>query len=227
MKPAVTEGAAVEKGTTFRLRGEATLLVWGEAAQPIELFATLESVGRHPTSEGTMKLTTLSGETTKLTPKTRDEHSVYRFTPKKTGPHRLHWQGDSKTTIRLVQPSTPIAMLGEPLGLNLIQPQGTLYFFIPASIESFALQVAGQGAAETVKAVIRDASGRIVDQQDNIAAPHVFVLERDKIATAEIWSVTLSKAGEGVLEDVSIQTLGVPPLFSATPNDVLSPSLAK
>ncbi len=224
-KPTATEGATAEKGTTFRLRGEATLLVWGETAQPIELVATLEPVGRQPTSEGTMKLTTLSGETTKLSPKTRDEHLVYRFTPQKTGPHRLHWQGDSKTTIRPVQTSTSIAMLGGPLGVNLIRPMGTLYFFVPAGVERFALQVAGQGAAETVKAVIHDASGRIVDQQDRIAAPHVFVLERDKIAPAEIWSVTLGKAAEGVLEDVSIQTLGAPPLFSGTPNGVLSSSL--
>ena len=172
-----------------------------------------------------MKLTALSGEIIKLTPKTRDKHLVYSFTPEKTGPHRLHWQGDSKTTIRPVQTSTSIAMLGEPLGLNLIRPTGTLYFFVPAGVERFALQVAGQGAAETVKAVIRNASGRIVDQQDKIATPHVFVLERDKIATAEIWSITLGQAAEGVLEDVSIQTLGVPPLFSATPNGVLSPSL--
>ena len=226
-KPAVTNGAISEGETTFRLRGEATLLVWGEAAQPIELVAILEPVGRHPKSEGTMKLTTLSGEATKLTPKTRDKQLVYSFTPKKTEPYRLHWQSDWKTTIRLVQPSTSFAVLGEPLGVNLIRPTGTLYFFVPAGVERFALQVAGQGAAETVKAVIHDASGRVVDRQDKIAAPHVFVLERDKSATAEIWSVTLGKAAEGILEDVSIQTLGVPPLFSGTPNGVLSPSSPK
>lgn len=222
-KPAAANGAISEGGTTFRLRGEATLLVWGEAARPIELVAKIEPVGRHTPSEGAMKLTAPSGDTIKLTPKTEDEHLVYRFTPNKTGPHRLHWQGDTKTTIRSVQPSTPIAILGESLGINLIRPQGTLYFFVPTGIERFALQVAGQGAAETVKAVIRDASGRVVDSQDKIAAPHVFVLERDKSETADIWSVTLGKAAEGVLEDVSIQTLGVPPLFSATPKGVLSP----
>ena len=32
--------------------------------------------------------------------------------------------------------------------------------------------------------------------------------------------LTFERASEGVLEDVSIQTLGVPPVFGASPQDV-------
>jgi hypothetical protein len=223
---AVTEVSAGDKGTTFRLRGEAALLVWGEADRSIELVARVEPVGHHTPSVGVMNLTTPDGQTTKLTPKVEDKQLVYRLTPRKTGPHRLHWQGDSKTTIRLVQWSAPAAILGGPLGMNLIRPAGTLYFPIPAGVKRFALQIEGQGTAETVKAVVRDASGHVADQEDNIAAPHVFVLERDKVTLAEIWSVTFDRASEGVLEDVSIQTLGVPPIFGATPSEVFVPSVS-
>jgi hypothetical protein len=87
-------------------------------------------------------------------------------------------------------------------------------------VDHFALQVEGQGTAETVNAIIRDVSGHVADQEDNIGAPHVFVLERDNATSPEIWSITLSRASEGVLEDVSIQALGVPPVFGATPNEV-------
>ena len=76
-----------------------------------------------------------------------------------------------------------------------------------------------------VEATIRDATGRTVDQRDNIAAPHVFALERDSTTATEIWSISFQRAGEGVLEDVSIQTLGVPPVFGATPRDVFIPAL--
>jgi hypothetical protein len=224
-KLAVTDVSAADEGTTFRLRGEATLLVWGEADRSIELVARVEPVGRQTPSAGIMNLTTPHGETTKINPKVEDEQLVYYLTPRKTGPHRLHWQGDSKTTIRPVRWSAPVAILGEPLGVNFIRPAGTLYFFIPAGVKRFALQIAGQGTAETVKAIIRDASGRVVDQEDNIAAPHVFVLERDKVTLAQIWSITFDRASEGVLEDVSIQTLGVPPVFGATQSEVFVPSL--
>jgi hypothetical protein len=109
--------------------------------------------------------------------------------------------------------------------VNLIRPAGTLYFLIPAGVKRFALQIEGQGTAETVKAVVRDASGRVAEQEDNIGAPHVFILGRDRVTLAEIWSVTFDRASQGVLEDVSIQMLGVPPIFGATPSEVFVPSL--
>jgi hypothetical protein len=222
---AVTDVSAANKGTTFRLRGEATWLVWGEVDHPIEFLARLEPVGRYTPSTGVMSLTTPDGETTKLNPKVDGEQHMYCLTLRNTGPHRLHWQGDSKTTIRLVRRSAPVASLGGPLGINLIQPAGTLYFPVPADVKRFALQITGQGTAETVKAIVRDASGRVVNQEDNISTPHVFIMERNKAALMEIWSVTLDRASKGVLEDVSIQTLGVPPIFSTIPSEVFVPSL--
>ena len=43
---AVTDVSAADKGTTFRLRGEAGWLVWGEADCSIKIVARLEPVGR-------------------------------------------------------------------------------------------------------------------------------------------------------------------------------------
>jgi hypothetical protein len=224
-KLAAADVSATDGGTTFRLRGEAVLLVWGEAGRPVALVAKVEPVGHNTPSAGVVNLTTPEGETTKLNPKVEDKQLMCRLTPRRTGPHRWHWRSNSTTTIRPIRSSAPVAILGESLGVNLIRPVGTLYYFVPEGVNRFAIQIEGQGTAETVKAVIRDASGRIVDQQDNIATPHVFVLERDTTALAEIWSVTLDRASEGVLEDVSIQTLGVPPVFAATPSDLFGPSL--
>jgi len=224
-KAHVTSASAAAKAESFRLRREAALLVWGEAGRPVELVAQFEPVGRHTPSVGVVTVTTPDAKTSKLKPEPKEKKSAYRFTPRKTGPHRLHWQGDSATTFRPVYCSVPVAILGEPLGANLIRPVGTLYFPVPTGVKRFAAQVAGQGTGETVQATIRDAAGRIVDQRDNIAAPYVFVLERDSATVTEIWSITLQRAGEGVLEDVSIQTLGVPPIFGATPRDVFVPVL--
>jgi hypothetical protein len=160
----------------------------------------------------------------KLKPRVEEEQLTYSFTPQDTGPHRLHWQGDSKETIRPVRCSGPLAILGESLGADFIRPTGTLYFSVPAGVRRFALQVQGAAPGETVRATVRNAAGRVVDQQDNIAAPYVFILDRDKAARTGIWSVMLERASEGVMEDVSIQTLGVPPVFGGTPSDVFVPA---
>jgi hypothetical protein len=221
----VADVSAADEGESFRLRGEAAWLVWCKANRPIEFVARVEAVGHHTPSTGVMTLTAPDDETTTLNPKVDDGQLVYRLAPRQTGSYRLHWQGDSKTTIRLVRRSAPVAILGGSLGINLIRPAGTLYFLVPAGVKRFALQVAGQGAAETIKAFVRDASGHVVDLKDNIGTPHVFVLKRDRIAPAEIWSVTLDRASKGVLEDVSIQTLGVPAVFGAAPSEVFVPSL--
>jgi hypothetical protein len=218
-----TDVSAADKGTNFRLRGEAEWLVWGKADRPIELVARLEPVGQHKPSVGVMNLTTPAGVETKLNPKVEDKQFSFSFMPRVTGPHRLHWQGDSKTTIRPIRCSAAAAILGESLGVNLIRPVGTLYFLVPVAVKRFALQITGQGTAETVKAIVRDASGRIVDQEDNINTPHVFILTRNAVAQRAIWSVTFDRASKGVLEDVSIQTLGVPPVFGTTPGEVFVP----
>ena len=222
-KPSLVGGSAAERDTSFRLRREAALLVWGEAGRPVELVARVEPVGRHTPSAGVMTVTTPGGKTTELMPKDEQQQFIYRFTPRGTGPYRLHWQGDSTTTFRPVGCSAPIAVLGESLGVDLIRPTGTLYFPVPRGVKRFAIQVAGQGTGETVKAMVRDASGRVVEQQDNIAAPHFFFLESGEAAAMEIWAITFERASEGVLEDVSIQTLGVPPVFGATRGDVFAP----
>jgi hypothetical protein len=91
---------------------------------------------------------------------------------------------------------------------------GTLHFVVPSGATRFGVVVAGAGPAETVKASIRNGAGHVVAEQDTIAAPHAFVLERDDGTVTEIWSIIFEKASKGVLEDVSLHTIGIPPLFS-------------
>ena len=116
-----------------------------------------------------------------------------------------------------------MALLGEPMGINMIRPMGALYFPVPAGVERFALQVAGAGTAETVRATVCDQAGRVAAKMDNIALPHVFLLRAGSQEGTEIWSVAFAKASAGVMEDVSIQTLGVPPVFSTTAESAFAP----
>ena len=220
VKPIATE-AASSKGNTFRLRREASWILWGTAGQPIELTARMERVGKYTPSADLLEVTAADGDTKKLKPTASDDQAVYSFSPKTTGPYRLHWKGEGGETLRFTRCSAPVVILAEGLGAGFIRPVGTLYFALPGGVTRCALVVGGAGTAETVKATVRDASGSVVDTQDNIAAPHVFLLERDTAESTETWSVTFERASEGVMEDVSLQAVGMPPVFGATPEDVL------
>lgn len=199
----------------FRLRRRATLVVWGRKGNPVRLSAVVEPVGRHDPTFRPIALAYPDGREVKLSPKVESDHAVYAFTPEASGPVRLLWQGDNRETIRMLDCGAPAAILGGPLGVNLIRPVGRLDFVVPSGVKRFAVVIAGAGTAETVKAAIRNASGEMVSEQDNIAAPHAFVLERDDCTKTDTWSITFGKASQGVLEDVSVHLVGVPPLLMA------------
>ncbi|MBN1854935.1 MAG: right-handed parallel beta-helix repeat-containing protein [Pirellulales bacterium] len=215
--PVTSDAFSVKNSTTFRLRREAALIVWSRVGQPVGLTVKMEPVGHHVPKAITINLTSPNGETRELKPKTDEKNVVYTFTPRETGPHRLDWQGDNKETLQPIRCTEPMAILGESSGARLIRPMGTLYFAVPPNVARFAIVVTGDGTAEMVKATIRDAAGHIAAEQDNIAAPHLFILEADNGEITQIWSITFQKASEGVLEDVSVQTVGIPPVFSLIP----------
>ena len=75
-----------------------------------------------------------------------------------------------------------------------------------------------------VKATIRDASGRVVQEKDNIDQAHQFVLERNGSAPGEIWSLTLDRPGSGVLEDYYVQLQGLPPVLAGSRETLLGPA---
>lgn len=201
----------------IRLRRSAAMLVWAEKGVACELRVKFGGVGRREPGVGSMRLVTTSGDERKLKPQRQESVHVYTFTPEGIGPVRLEWEGDSKETIQPVSCSRPMALLVEASGVNFFHSSGRLFFPVPEGRDRFAVLVEGAGTAETVKAMVRDGAGDVIDEKDNIAAPHVFVIERKPPAAPEVWSLTLERATEGILEDVTIQCLGVPPLLALSP----------
>ncbi|MHB8902920.1 MAG: right-handed parallel beta-helix repeat-containing protein [Thermoguttaceae bacterium] len=225
-RPAAAKAASPKEPATFRLRREAALLVWGQAGRPVELAVTMEPVGRAEPRPDPIEVASPGGPVARLEPKGDSAQAVYAFTPGESGVYRLHWLGDGNETLRPLRCTAPLAILGEMVGANFIRPIGTLYFAVPAGVSRWAIVVGGSGEGETVKATVRNAAGDLVAEQDNIAAPHAFVLERGNAGSAETWSLVLDKAAQGVLEDVSLQAVGVPPVFATTPGDLLVPGAA-
>jgi hypothetical protein len=198
------------------------LVAWAEAGAPVELMVRIGAVGRHELAPGVMAVTTPDGSTRTLKAESRDGLSVYTFKPRISGPIRFDWAGGSTLTLRPVRCNAPLALSTEG-GLALFHSKPKLWFHVPNDRRRFAILVAGSGTTETVKATIHDASGKVVAEQDNIAAPHVFVPERVPSAQDEAWSVTLEPASEGVLEDVELRVLGISPLFVPSEKDRFVP----
>lgn len=215
--PAVEAGATDLGARGYRLRRRASLLLWCRAGVPLELVARLQGVGGAIPQPGTFHVTAPDGQTTELEPRPDGDQLAIRFTPREDGVHRLQWSATSSETLRVQQSSVPLAFLAEKSGLDLFVPSGTLHFWVPAGVERFALVVAGSGTKETVRATVRDGHGNVVQEKDNIAAPQMFFLQRSPTDPEETWSITLKRASEGVLEDVSLHAVGIPPVFALTP----------
>ncbi len=212
-----------EKLISFRLRSEADLLVWGRGGEPVTLVANLETVGQHKLADSSMSVTAPDGDTRQLTPAIEGDHVAYNFTPPVSGTYRLQWRCGPNATLRPLHCSVPWTFLQTANNLHLFRCTGTLFFTVPAGVERFAIQVSGEGTAETIKATVRNTAGQTVGQQDNIALPYVFIPQRDSANETEIWSLTLEKASTGVLEDVTIRTLGIPPVFATSQKQVFAP----
>jgi hypothetical protein len=212
----VTAGGVsfVDGRGSVRLRQRASLIVWAEAHQPLKLEVIMEPVGRYTAGPGQLQLTAPTGEPQRLPPQVAAGRVAYEFTPRQDGPHRLDWTGSSHETLRPVRCSRPLAILSELSGTSLIHPVGTLQFRVPAAVTRWAIVVGGAGPGERVTATIRDAAGNTVASQENIAATHLFMLQRQPSTDDQIWSITFARPSEGVLEDVSLYCVGIPPLLS-------------
>lgn len=197
-----------------KIRGAATMLVWGTAGQEWKLSVRMAPVGRHTALPGKVTVTTSDGRTARLSPTGDNGEFVYRFSPKQTGPSRLDWQGDSNTTLQPTACSASLAILDQSAGLRMIKPSGTLFFTVPKGVERFAVVITGQGTGETVRATLRDERGNLRDTQDNIGPPHVFLAERESADHAVLWSLSLEEASEGYFEDVTVQSLGISGVFA-------------
>jgi hypothetical protein len=213
-------------GMPFRLRGRAQWFLWGEKGKEVKITAEFEPVGKASARIGTFEVATSDQETHALKPKKiSDSEANYTFVPHRTGPCRMEWRESSSTTVRISSCNAPFACRAATRGMHLFRPQGRLYFAVPGSVKRFAVQVIGAGSQERVHARLLDETGRLVEEKKDIAAPYVFLVDRREISDRpEIWSLSLQKPSRGILEDVTIQVLGIPDLFAASPESLLIPS---
>ncbi|MHC4398271.1 MAG: hypothetical protein ACYTG0_01175 [Planctomycetota bacterium] len=141
------------------------------------------------------------------------------FTPKADGVY-LMGASASSCAYSIRSSNVPVGLYaGEPL--KLIRGAKRLFFNVPEGVTQFTLAVEGAGA-ETVRCNVLDPDG-------NPAATGETTLENQKAEVRVVagdraggtWSLELTRAAEGVLEDSSIRLdANLPPTLSLVPEHV-------
>ena len=204
------------------LRGTAQFAVWGKTAGSMAFTITLKPVGKNDIKTVPVRLISPSGKVTELPSPKGTEPQTYDFVPTETGLHRVIVEAGNHAA--MIQSSTNHASLMSLRGdYHFVYRAGPLYFLVPKGVAEFAIKVAGGGGTELVKATIKDSSGKIVTEKDNIGHGEQFPQKRADASRAEVWSLTLEKPSKGVLEDIQILLEGVPPMLSSSPETVLRP----
>ena len=100
---------------------------------------------------------------------------------------------------------------------------GIYYFWVPAGTREFGVLALGGDPGEGLKAGVYDASGKLVQEADNILRREQFVVTRRAGALGEVWSVRVDRPSQVAMEDFSLQLQGIPPLLFGSPEAVLVP----
>lgn len=148
--------------------------------------------------------------------------SQYHFTAKKPGTYRIQINGGSHA-VACSSETDRVNALATGRGFRTIGIFGPASFVVPAGTKSFLLRVAGGGGRELVHAIIRDSTGTVVAEQDNIGEPYQFPLQRKNADQTEVWTVELTTPSEGLIEDCLILMNGIPPILAPNAEGILVP----
>ena len=204
-------------------RGTAQFAVWAREGGNIEFTLALKPVGRGEIKPAPARMIAPSGKVTELPPVSGTEPQHQTFKATESGVHRIVCEAGQHTAA-LQSPSEPACLMSLRGGFHFVGRTGSLCFLVPKGVGEFALKIAGGGGTERVKATIRDAAGKVVASRDNIVHGEQFPFSRGDAARAEVWSLTLERPSQGVIEDVQIRLEGVPPFLAASPGSIFKPA---
>jgi len=207
---------------TVKLRRENMLLLDCKAGSPVELSLQNQPVARYisllvwelrnPKMEKIASGTIPHGKADAIT-----------FAPEADGAHLLGVSAGS-CAYSVVSSNVPVGLhVGE--GLSLIYGAKRLYFKVPDNVNQFTLTARGSGA-ETVRVNVFNPEGKqAATGQTTPGKGEVKIEVMAQRHAGQIWSLELTRADEGVLEDSSIK-LGpkLQPVLSLVPEDVFDSS---
>ena len=227
LKPAFPDSGKLMVPFSGWLRGESSFaIVAAKSGEPLQFNVTTKMVGKKARqTPSPVKIIAPSGKVTKLADAPLNVTTAYDFKSEEAGVHRIvihsgsHIASCNGTTL-------PVNALSLSGAFHFVGTAGPLCFGVPAGVKEFAIRVAGDGGLEQARAIVTDAHGKIVVDEDNITRTRQFVLTREDAAKPETWSLRLAQPKGAVIEDVHVLLDGVPSVFAASPESLLVPVTA-
>jgi len=148
-----------------------------------------------------------------------DSASPVAFTPEADGAYLLGVSAGS-CAYSVVSSNAPIGLYTGD-GLSLIYGVKRLYFRVPGHLKQFAISATGWGA-ETVRVNVFAPDGKqVATGQTTTKQRNVKVAARSDGHEGGVWSLEITRADTGVLEDNTIR-LGreLPPVLALRPEEV-------
>lgn len=185
-----------------KLRGSNALLASARAGLPVTIDLSVFRIGRNETP---LVWTVKSADWSDLVKGEIPvgETGALSFTPPATGLYVLLLEAGGNA-YAVKSSNAPLGLFCEP-NARLIYGAERLWFQVPTGVEQFQLTTRGGSGIETVKVRVYNPAGTEVAMfqatpKENTAEAKVEVGD----AAAQVWSVKIEKADEGVLEDNSL-----------------------
>jgi len=155
-----------------------------------------------------------------------DKMDKIRFTPKKDGFYVMGASAGS-CTYSVQSANVPVGLWAKE-GLSLVHRAERLYFDVPSHVPSFTVKARDAGR-ETVRLRLYDAKNiQAAEMQTNLQVRDISLKASPQKNQPGVWSLEITKADEGVLEDYTLWLDGLAaPVFSLAPEHVFRAGEAK
>lgn len=206
----------------LRLRNKGEYLFYAQSGVEVVLVGEQQQVGRYDASSKPLLIKSMDGGTLKeIAMKGFKETVSVKFTPDKTGVYQLSVDSGGNS-FALKEASVPVAFDTSVNSVGLIGSKGSLYLPVAEGTDLFAIEIAGQGEAEAVKASVFSPEGKLVWSNDTITEVERYTANQGEGRKGGLWRVELDRPAKGVFEDFNVSALGVPGLLFLDPQRIWS-----
>ena len=203
-----------------QLRGENMLLLGCKKGQPVEVVLRNHPVGK---VESLLMWDLRSPRSAKVANGkiAHAQQGPVSFTPDEDGVYLLG-ASSGRCAFAVVSANVPVAI--STMGsMRLLFGTERLYFAVPAGLEQFTVRSSGQGG-ETVRITVYDPEGKqVATGQTSAKASSTTLTVPAGAHAGKTWSLSLTKADEGTLEDNSLSLdAKLPPALSFQADQVFA-----
>ncbi len=186
-------------------RGKQDFLFYTDEHREVRFSLYFKRLSNYSDNLG-YEITTPGGETILTKEVSKQGRTEIHFQSQSTGTHLLKVQS-GRCMFRLESTNTPIAVLDSG-GFYTIGHVEPLYFYVNDANKKVVILGNGSGS-ETFRIVLKSPAGKILTAETNPLKNNLRLEIEPPVLEAGIWSLSITKANRGRLEDVYFSLMGL------------------